>query len=461
MGKLWGGRFEQGLDDAAQALSYSLWLDRRLAPYDIQVNKAHVAGLVKAGVLTEQDGAKIRATLDEIGKESQETPELLDGPDEDIHSCIERLVTERIGDLGKKMHAGKSRNDQVVTDVKLCLKDAIIQIQGLLLVLLKTLWERACRYEGVIFPGFTHFQPAQPVLLAHHFLAYFQQFERDLTRLKQLEVQVDICPLGAGALAGNNYGIDREAVAKELGFSAVTQNSMDAVSDRDYLFDFCAAASVIMTHMSRFCEELVIFSSPLVNFIQVSDTYSTGSSIMPQKKNPDIAELIRGKAGGVLGNLVNLHHTVKALPLTYNRDLQEDKPVLFETIDTLVQSLTCMSGMIATLSINKPAIEAALTKGYLEATELADYLVGKKLPFRDAHEVTGKVVLTAIEKGVQLKDLSLDQLQEICPDIEEDVYDMLSLESAVAAKDVLGGTAPQQVKAQIDRIGEKYQWKRP
>lgn len=456
--KLWGGRFKKELTDDAKKLSYSLDFDKRLALYDIQINKAHSKALAKVGLLSQNDIDTLLNTLDSLANEFKHNPELLLGVDEDIHSCIERLVTERCGDLGKRMHTGKSRNDQVITDVRLFTKDALLRLIQAAQELISVLVLKAEEFETVAFPGFTHFQPAQPILLSHHILAYVHKFFRDIKRFEQALHTSDVCPLGSGAMAGNNYGLDRSFIAKELGFSAISENSMDAVSDRDFILETLAATSMCMTHLSRFCEEIIVFTSPITGFFNLEDDVTTGSSLMPQKKNPDVAELIRGKMGRVLGHFVALQTTLKGLPLTYNRDLQEDKIYLFDAVDTCELSLICFKQMIAGLSINQKAIETALTKGYLTATDFADYLVRQNIPFREAHEITGKVVLKAMELGVQLHELSLDTFKAFSSKIEASVYDAITVEAAILAKNVPGGTAPNQVQEQLKEIKRRLIW---
>jgi argininosuccinate lyase len=447
--KLWGGRFKKGLSDSAIKLSHSVHIDKRLVQYDIRVNQAHANALTKVGVFTTEDNQQVQDYLTQLAIDFQDN---LIKNDEDIHSCIERLVTEALGDLGKRLHTGKSRNDQVITDSRLFIKDQCKTIQALLAQLNQTLLKLADRHIDVIIPGFTHFQPAQPVLFSHHLLAYVEKFSRDLKRFQATFDTADVCPLGSAALAGNNYNLDRDAVAKELGFSAITQNSMDAVSDRDFILEFLAACSFCMIHLSRFCEEIIIWNSPMMGVIQLGDAFTTGSSIMPQKKNPDMAELIRGKSGRVLGHLTSLQHTLKGLPLTYNRDLQEDKDVMFDTTDTIVDSLTCFSEMITTLTLNKAAIQAHLDTGYLTATEFADYLVRKGVPFRDAHEMTGKIVNYAVENNKRLDELSQDEFTQYCNAVDDDVYDAISIDAAIQAKNGVGGTSTAQVTHQIKRL---------
>ena len=456
--KLWGGRFEKELTDEAKDLSYSLHSDLRLVFYDIQVNKAHSKALEKAGFLSKEECNTLLTCLDELETAFEGDFLGLLKNDEDIHSCIERLVTEKCGDLGKRMHTGKSRNDQVITDTRLFAKDAIRDIVLALQDLISSLVAKAEAFESVIFPGFTHFQPAQPVLLSHHILAYAHKFLRDLSRFELAFDTTDVCALGSGAMAGNNYQLDRDFVAKELGFSEITENSMDAVSDRDFILEILSACSICMTHLSRFCEEIIVFTSPIVGFFNLEDNVTTGSSIMPQKKNPDIAELIRGKMGRVLGHFAALQTTLKGLPLTYNRDLQEDKLYLFDAVDTCELSLVCFKQLIYGLSLNHDAIESALTKGYLTATDFADYLVIKGIPFREAHEITGKVVLKAIEEKKELHELELAVFQRFSDKIDASVYDAITIEAAVKAKNVKGGTAANQVSEQLKSLKRRIEW---
>jgi argininosuccinate lyase len=458
--KLWGGRFKKKLDKKAEEYSYSLNIDKRLFYKDLETNFAHAKALTKVNILSEKELNKLELFFNKIREQFQKDETTILGHDEDIHSCVERIITEELGDLGKKIHTGKSRNDQVITDVRLYLKDEIKDILGALKQLQKSLLLISKKHKDLIFPGFTHLQPAQPILLAHHFLAYFEMFSRDYKRFSDTFEQTDVCPLGSGALAGNNYELDRNLVAKELGFSRITNNSMDAVADRDFILEFCSNASICMMHLSRICEEFIIWSSPLVGFIQIGDDFTTGSSIMPQKKNPDIAELIRGKSGRILGNITALHHLMKGLPLTYNRDMQEDKVMLFDTVDTLKLSLINFSKMLGTISFNEESIELALKKGFLLATDFADYLVIKGVPFREAHEITGNVVRYAEENQKQLEDLSYEELNQFSKAIEKDVKKVFNFREAINRKNVYGGTATKQVEVQLTRaenniLGEK------
>jgi argininosuccinate lyase len=451
--KLWGGRFQKGLHEAAKQLSYSLAVDSRLVFCDLQVNLAQAKALLKAGILTSQEYALLEKCIHDLQQEFKNPNHNLFADDEDIHSCVERLLTARLGDLGKKIHTGKSRNDQVKTDLALFMKAEVGQVMELLAGLQAVLLGLAEQHVDTMMPGFTHLQPAQPVLLAHHLLAYLEQFKRDQARFADSMKRIDICPLGSGALAGNNYGLDRELIAQELGFAALSSNSMDAVSDRDFLVEFMANAAICSLHLSRFCEELVLWSSPIMNFIVIDDAFTTGSSIMPQKKNPDVAELIRGKTGRVVGNLVNLMMTLKGLPLTYNRDLQEDKEPTFDTLDTLKLCLINFTQMLGSITFNKEVMRAALGKGYLLATDFADFLVQKGMPFRQAHEVTGKVVLHAAKHNLQLEELDLETFKKLYLQITQvDLDEIFNYEKAIERKNVYGGTAKAQVQKQIARI---------
>jgi len=455
--KLWGGRFREALDTDAVALSYTLESDKRLLQYDLAVNKVHAHALKQAGYLTETEYHTLATCIDTLQLDFEKTPATLYGNDEDIHSCIERLVTERCGDLGKKLHTGKSRNDQVITDTRLFTMSALTTITRELKTLIQTLYTQANTHKTLVFPGFTHFQPAQPVLLSHHLLAYSQQFLRDLNRFEHAYATSDSCTLGSGALAGNNYTLNRQDMASELGFSRVSENSMDAVSDRDFICDTLHAASVCMTHLSRFCEEIVVLSSPLIGFFSCSDAFTTGSSLMPQKKNPDVAELIRGKTGRVHGAYIALQTTLKGLPLTYNRDLQEDKVFLFDAVDTVSQCLRCFHKMLASLTVHPKAIEQAVHQGYGVATDFADYLVSKGTPFRDAHDITGAVVLYAIEEKKALHELSLTEFKRFSNSIDDTVYTAITVDAAIAAKTLTGGTALSSVETQLATLKRRIE----
>ena len=454
--KLWGGRFEGGLSQAARDFSYTLESDLKLLDFDLQVNQVQAQLLYEAGILSAEENEILQKTLIDLGEDFKTDRSALLGDDEDIHSCVERLVTARCGELGKKLHTGKSRNDQVITDVRFYVKKESEALQAAVKALIQRLIVLAETHQTLVFPGFTHFQVAQPVLFSHHCLAYVEMLKRDLRRFQAVYEAADVCPLGAAAMAGNNYGLDRERARELLQFSSLTANSMDAVSDRDFIYDALSAANLCMLHLSRLAEEVVLWSSDLLGFIRLGDDYSTGSSIMPQKKNPDIAELIRGKSARVSANLAALSQMLKALPLTYNRDLQEDKPLLFHSVDTVKASLLCMEGMLRSMEVNPSAIAAVMDKGYSLATELADYLVKKGLPFRDCHHICGQIVRHAIAEKKALQDLSLADLKGFCAQIEEDVFEALTLESALASKSVYGGTAPKQVAYQIEKLKEEF-----
>jgi argininosuccinate lyase len=457
--QLWGGRFNKGLADVAKEFSYSFHFDYVLLPYDVQVNKAHVLGLLGAGIVTETEKNQLHSALDNVLNDSLTNNALLsDAIDEDVHGFVERKVVEKVGDLGKKMHTGKSRNDQVATDVRLYLMDSISELNNLMLETIKVLYEFAVTHKHTIFPGFTHLQVAQPVVLAHHILAYIEKFKRDQNRLIDAFERTDVCPLGSAALAGPNYNIDRLMVAGELGFSDITLNSMDAVSDRDFMFDFLYAVSMITLHLSQFCEELIFWSSSVVGFITIGDDFTTGSSIMPQKKNPDIAELIRGQAGPVLGQFIGLHEMVKGLPLTYNRDLQNDKLMVFKAVDIAHAVLSCFSKMVPTIQVNQSAIESAMMSGHILATEVADYLTQKGMPFREAHERVGQMVQRADQLHKQVHELSIEELKTFSSLIESDILDRLSFKAAIEHKKGIGATSFNEVDNRLNQLKEAFEW---
>ena len=450
------GRFQKDADKTALAYSSSIHYDWRLYPYDIAGSMAHAQMLAKQAIITEKEAEKIIKGLNSVGEEItqgifQFKPEL-----EDIHMNIEARLIELIGDVGKKLHTARSRNDQVALDIRLYTRDAVLHTIGHIVELQSTLVELASAHKGTIIPGYTHLQKAQPVLLAHHLLAYFEMLERDIARFYSCLERADVMPLGSGALAGVAYNIDRKYVAKKLGFENISQNSLDAVADRDFIIEFEADASLCMMHLSRLAEELVLWSSGEFDFIEIDDAYTTGSSIMPQKKNPDIAELARGKTGRVYGNLMGLLTTMKGLPLAYNRDMQEDKEGFFDTVDTLMSTLEVFAGMLKTVHIKTEKTTGAAQQGYLLATDLADYLVKKGLPFRTAHEATGKLVTYAIKKTKSLKDLSLKEYRRFSPAFDNDVYE-ITLESSVTARNNTGGTAYKQVAKQIAAAKRKLQ----
>lgn len=448
---LWSGRFEQGVSEFTQEFGASLPIDKAMYHQDIAGSRAHARMLAAQGVISEEDEQKIVDGLTAIEKRIDEGDFVFDINDEDIHMSIEKVLTENIGDAGARLHTGRSRNDQVVTDTRLYAKELARELMVANVSLREALFEAAEKTFGVILPGYTHMQHAQPVLLSHHFMAYFWMFSRDFKRLSAALDAADMNPLGSAALAGTTYPLDRMATTKELGFAAAIPNSLDAVSDRDFLLDLNYACSVSMIHLSRLCEEIILWSTSEFGFITLSDSYSTGSSIMPQKKNPDFAELIRGKSGRVVGDLVALLVTMKSLPLAYNKDLQEDKEGAMDAAKTLYDCMVCMKGMIATMSINQDAMDEQAKKGYLAATDVADYLAKKGMPFRKAHEVVGHLVLLCDKRGCDLSDLSLDDFRAESELFEQDITEALDLESIVAARTTFGGTGHSAVKEQMEQ----------
>ncbi|MGE4369555.1 MAG: argininosuccinate lyase [Burkholderiaceae bacterium] len=448
----WSARFSEPVSDLVKRYTASVNFDQRMARFDIQGSLAHADMLESIGILSPQDKEAIEKgmarILDEI--ESGHFEWSLDL--EDVHLNIEKRLVELIGDAGKRLHTGRSRNDQVATDIRLWLRHEIDVAIDLLQQLRRKLAELAITHAGTIMPGFTHLQVAQPVTFGHHLLAYAEMFGRDAERLADCRRRVNRLPLGAAALAGTSYPLDRERVARTLGFEAVCRNSLDAVSDRDFAIEFCAAAAVIMMHISRFSEELVLWMSPRVGFITLADRFCTGSSIMPQKKNPDVPELARGKTGRVNGHLVALLTLMKGQPLAYNKDNQEDKEGLFDAADTIRDTLTIFVDMAGGIQVNAPAMRAAAMQGFATATDLADYLVKKGVPFRDAHETVALAVRTCEERGCDLSDLSMTELQAFNPLINEDIYEVLTLEGSVSARAHIGGTAPKRVLLEADRI---------
>lgn len=448
---LWSGRFEQGVSEFTQEFGASLPIDKAMYHQDIAGSRAHARMLAAQGVISEEDKQKIVDGLTAIEKRIDEGDFVFDINDEDIHMSIEKVLTENIGDAGARLHTGRSRNDQVVTDTRLYAKELARELMVANVSLREALFEAAEKTFGVILPGYTHMQHAQPVLLSHHFMAYFWMFSRDFKRLSAALDAADMNPLGSAALAGTTYPLDRMATTKELGFAAAIPNSLDAVSDRDFLLDLNYACSVSMIHLSRLCEEIILWSTSEFGFITLSDSYSTGSSIMPQKKNPDFVELIRGKSGRVVGDLVALLVTMKSLPLAYNKDLQEDKEGAMDAAKTLYDCMICMKGMIATMSINQDAMDEQAKKGYLAATDVADYLAKKGMPFRKAHEVVGHLVLLCDKRGCDLSDLSLDDFRAESELFEQDITEALDLESIVAARTTFGGTGHSSVKEQMEQ----------
>lgn len=447
---LWSGRFEEGVDDFTQRFGASLPVDKAMYAQDIAGSCAHARMLGNQGIISRADAEKIIAGLQKIKANIDAGDFEFDINDEDIHMSIERALIADIGEAGARLHTGRSRNDQTVTDTRLFVKEQTLQLMRATITLRKTLISLAQDFPTVIMPGYTHMQHAQPVLFAHHMLAYYWMLARDFQRLKNAYDAADVCPLGSAALAGTTYPLDRLSTADELGFSGVTLNSLDGVSDRDFLLDLNYACSVSMIHLSRLCEELIMWSSSEFGFITLSDSYSTGSSIMPQKKNPDFAELIRGKAGRVVGDLVALLMTLKSLPLAYNKDMQEDKEGVFDAIQTLHDSLVCMNGMLSTLQINEDIMYDQASKGYSAATDVADYLAKKGMPFRDAHEVVGHLVLECEKRKCGLEDLTLEDFKAESTLFEADITEALDLESIVAARTTLGATGNEAVALQLN-----------
>jgi len=447
--KLWGGRFAKATDRLVEDFHSSISFDQRLYKQDIQGSIAHATMLAKVGVISEDEARQIVEALKGILADIEAGKVEFEVGAEDIHMNVEKLLTQRIGDVGKKLHTARSRNDQVALDIRMYLKEEIKEITGLLVKLQEVLLDLAEQHKETILPGYTHLQRAQPISLAHHLLAYFQMFQRDVERLGDCYTRTNVMPLGSGALAGTTFPLDRQMVADALDFPAITENSLDGVSDRDFAIEFCAAGSLIMMHLSRFCEELILWSSAEFEFIEMDDAYSTGSSIMPQKKNPDVAELIRGKTGRVYGDLMALLTVMKSLPLAYNKDMQEDKEALFDAIDTVKKSLLVFAPMVATMKVKKEAMYRAARGGFTNATDVADYLAKKGVPFRQAHEIVGKLVLSCIQEGRNLDDLSLEEYRKVSEVFEEDIFKAISIEECVQARNIPGGPAPEQVDRAI------------
>jgi argininosuccinate lyase len=450
--RLWGGRFESGPAEALARLSVSVQFDWRLAPYDLLASGAHARVLHRAGLLDDSELARLSTALDQLGRACREGRFRPAASDEDVHTALERGLLEQVGSLGGKLRAGRSRNDQIATDLRLYLRDHARLITARLVELENALIGQAERHLGTAVPGMTHLQHAQPVLLAHQLLAHVQAFGRDASRLRDWDKRAAVSPLGAGALAGSSLAVDPEAVAAELGFEAAAENSMDAVSDRDFAAEFCFAAALLGVHLSRLGEEIVLWSSHEFGWAEIDDAYATGSSIMPQKKNPDVAELARGKAGRLIGNLTGLLATLKGLPLSYNRDLQEDKEPVFDTVDTLLVVLPAMSGLVGTLRFHTERLASSAAAGYALATELADLLVRRGTPFREAHEVVGHLVVWCQVQDCELGEVSDENLARISPLLTPDVREVLTVDGALAARASRGGTAPVRVTEQLARL---------
>lgn len=447
--KAWSGRFRQQTNRLVEAFTVSVAVDRRLYSYDIQGSIAHCKALGKARVLTPSETRTIMQGLESVKTELDRGRFRFTQQDEDIHMAIERRLTELIGPLGGKLHTGRSRNDQVALDIRLYLRDQLGQLVAHLEHFQRVLVGKARANRTVAMPGYTHLQRAQPVLLAHHLLAYVEMIERDKGRLRDALVRVNVMPLGSGALAGTNYPVDRRLTAELLGFPTLTQNSLDAVSDRDFMIEVASALAIVMMHLSRLSEELILWSSQEFRFVELPDAFCTGSSMMPQKKNPDVPELVRGKTGRVYGHLINLLTTLKALPLSYNRDLQEDKPALFDALDTVVASVDVLTELMRRLTINRDVLKQTVQSGGMLATEVADYLVTRGVPFRDAHAITGRLVRAALDQGRELTDFSLDELQTFSERIEKNLFLRLTVTAAIDRKSQVGGTARTRVEQRI------------
>jgi len=455
--KLWGGRFTENTDTFVEAFTASVIFDQRMYAQDIEGSLAHATMLNRVGVLTDQDLQSIQNGLKEIAVEIENGELQWSVALEDVHMNIEARLTAKIGDAGKRLHTGRSRNDQVATDLRLYLRKAISEVENQLERLAHAYLEQARKHASTIMPGFTHLQSAQPVTVGHHIMAWFEMLLRDISRLRDCRSRMNYSPLGAAALAGTSYPIDREFTAAQLGFSGVCENSLDAVSDRDFAIEFCAFASILLMHYSRIAEELVLWSSAQFDFISLPDRFCTGSSIMPQKKNPDVAELVRGKSGRTYGQLIALLTLMKGQPLTYNKDNQEDKEPLFDSVDTVISCSRAFADMIPNIEFKQDKLRAAAGKGFSTATDLADYLVRAGLAFRDAHEVVGKVVQVATQRGIDLSEFELSELRQFTDKIEEDVFSVLTLDGSVQSRNHIGGTAPEQVNAAIARGHQRLQ----
>lgn len=455
MAQLWGGRFTKETDKLVYNFNASISFDQKFYKQDIAGSRAHVTMLARQGILTETERDQILAGLDGIEKDVENGTLLITDEYEDIHSFVEANLIERIGDAGKKLHTGRSRNDQVALDMKLYTRDEVKEIDALIGKLLETLLSMMEQHVDTYMPGFTHLQKAQPITLAHHLGAYFEMFKRDHQRLQDIYERMNYCPLGSGALAGTTYPLDREYTAELLGFYGATLNSMDSVADRDYVIELLSAMSTIMMHLSRFCEEIIIWNSNEYRFVEIDDAYSTGSSIMPQKKNPDIAELVRGKTGRVYGALMSILTTMKGLPLAYNKDMQEDKELTFDAIDTVKGCIALFTGMIATMRFNEAVMEDSAKNGFTNATDAADYLVNHGVPFRDAHGIVGRLVLYCIEKDIALDDMTLEEYQAISPVFEQDIYEAISLKTCVEKRKTIGAPSQEAMRMVIER-NRKY-----
>ncbi len=451
--KLWKGRFKKEADPKTNDFNSSIAFDSRMAQQDIEGSIAHATMLGRQGIIAEGESMKLCVELGKIREDLASGLLAIDPDAEDIHTFIEQELTARLGNTGKRLHTGRSRNDQVALDIRLTLREDCASLKAQLKELLAVLCKKAEQYSETVMPGYTHMQRAQPVTFGHHLMAYGEMLLRDLSRFEDAVKRMDVCPLGCGALAGTTYPLDRELTAKLLGFTQVAQNSLDAVSDRDFCAEIAFAASLCMVHLSRLCEELVLWCSWEFRFIELDDAYCTGSSIMPQKKNPDLAELIRGKSGRVFGDLMGLLTIMKGLPLAYNKDMQEDKEAVFDAVDTLKLCLTPLIPMLDTMKVREDNMRAAAAGGFINATDCADYLVAVKgFPFREAYKLTGELVALCIEQGFTLENLPLEKYQQVCPAFDETIYQAISLDRSVGDRRVIGGPAPENVKAQARRV---------
>src|SRR5437660_2392714 len=449
---LWGGRFQGETDPVFAEFNSSFGFDRRLFAVEVQASMAHCDGLETAGVLTNSESQRIKSALKMIGDRGQASADYFDEqPAEDVHTFVEARLVEMIGDLGRKLHTGRSRNDQVATDLRLWLRGEVDKLAVALRNTQEALLDLAEANRDAVIPGYTHLQRAQPILFAHWCLAYFEMLRRDRERLTNARKRINVLPLGSAALAGTSYSIDREAVARILGFDEISRNSLDAVSDRDFCIEFTSAASLIMMHLSRLAEDIILYSTAEFGFFELGDAVATGSSLMPQKKNPDSMELVRGKAGRVFGHLLALLTMMKGLPLAYNKDMQEDKEAIFDTVETVTNCLAVAATVLRNIQVNESRAREAATRGYLNATELADYLARKGMPFREAHETVGRIVVHAIERGLELNKVALDDLKSFSSLIDQDVFDSLSLEQTLATKSQIGGTSPERVAEEMNQ----------
>ena len=453
--KLWGGRFKSDSDKLVDNFNASINFDKRLWKEDIEGSMAYCKMLGKQGIIRQDEASTILGALKEIYREIEKGDYIFDEALEDIHTHIEKSLTDKIGPLGETIHTGRSRNDQIALDTRLYVKNSIIKIIDLIKEFQSSLIELAEKNQGLIIPGYTHLQRAQPVLLAHHLLAYYEMLKRDRERYEEALKRTSVLPLGSGALAGTTFNVDREFLSRELNLENITANSMDAVSDRDFILEFIFSSALLMMHLSRLCEELIIWATQEFDFIEISDAFTTGSSMMPQKKNPDILELIRGKTGRIYGNLMSLLTVMKGLPLTYNKDMQEDKEPLFDTVDTVEKSLTIFSKLLKEIDFKKQNLKKAVKKGYLVATDIADYLVNKGMTFRKAHGIVGKMVLAAQEKNKELNQLDLNEMKLFSALIEDDIYPWLDPESCIERRNIHGGTGPESVKKALKRAKEE------